>query len=314
MAPAPPPPPPPPSNLTNISAKNSSSKPTGLPNTSALLKSIEKGTKLKKTVTNDRSAPLVLSNSNKSSLQSKNSRNNGLSDSANSTNSASLGGLFSNGFPTLRSTNNNNNRNQSKSNPVQNVITESKKPINSINKNINENISLNPERAIEISRKGIQIMEPAIPVITAEVKKQAVKSVNSANGPKDLKGIGKKLGEISISALPGIEKSELKSSDRWDLKDENEKNIPSPRKFTGCKKKYLSQMNSERNRNSKSGVLISEEDIRTFINTLKSKLNKAASEENFEECVRLKKKLYAFEVIENRIKSGNQIFASELPT
>lgn len=52
---APPPPPPPAPTLQNFSAKSN----TGDDGRSLLLDSIRKGTKLKKTVTNDKSAPVI---------------------------------------------------------------------------------------------------------------------------------------------------------------------------------------------------------------------------------------------------------------
>ena len=95
----------------------------------------------------------------------------------------------------------------------------------------------------------------------------------------------------------------------------DDKNLPIPRKFTGCKKVYLSENIKTESTLSKSfsGSSVSEEDIETFIKSLKSKLKKSAVEENFEECVRLKTKLKSFEDIEKRIKSGETIGATDLP-
>ena len=98
MPPVPPPPPP---------LSNPNSKSMDLPNTAALLKSIERGTKLKKTVTHDRSAPIVSSQPNSCAPNKSASSQN-----LNSNNASSLGGLFANGFPALRSTKSSGNNNQ----------------------------------------------------------------------------------------------------------------------------------------------------------------------------------------------------------
>ena len=272
MPPVPPPPPP---------LSNPNSKSMDLPNTAALLKSIERGTKLKKTVTHDRSAPIVSSQPNSCAPNKSASSQN-----LNSNNASSLGGLFANGFPALRSTKSSGNNNQ---------ISFIKKPV----EHATTIISRNPEQSSGSTKSGIKILEP---IMSTEVKMQGEKLGINSNS---IKKMGQKLGTLSIS-IPS-HKSE------WIFDYESENELPTPRKFSGCKKNYLSQGNGEESRKSKSSPRISEDDIQTFVKTLNSKLKKAAREENFEECVRLKKKINLFESIEKRIKSGDPVFADELP-
>uniref|UniRef100_A0AC35EXK2 WH2 domain-containing protein n=1 Tax=Panagrolaimus sp. PS1159 TaxID=55785 RepID=A0AC35EXK2_9BILA len=103
MPPPPPPAPPPPPGLLNVpKATNERSK---------LLTDIQKGARLKKTVTNDRSAPLVAgakpaaSNDNNTGIKLSHPGNSSTSSSAPS--AGGLGGLFANGMPKKPSDNKN---------------------------------------------------------------------------------------------------------------------------------------------------------------------------------------------------------------
>lgn len=301
MPPAPPPPPPS-TNLPNFSTKTSSSTiPSGVPNTSALLKSIEKGTRLKKTTTNDRSAPLT-SNQPNSTAPNKSNQNSATSIRAGNLAAPSgLGGLFANGFPALKSTK------APSSKATVEIPTILQKPLNKAVTRARESIARDPERAINIANQGIKM---AAPVIIPELTSQKSKINPSLKIPASLSDLGQKMNVIS--ELP--RKMERQSGDRWNFPIESDDFLPSPRKFTGSKKIYLSQ-NSGSNDDGKSSsdTQISKADMSGFIKSLKSKLNKAASEENFEECVRLKTKLKSFQSIENRIKSGERVYLSELP-
>lgn len=275
MAPVPPPPPPPvSSDIPSFTSTKSNSKPPNLPNTSALLKSIEKGAKLKKTVTNDRSAPLIRtkSNSNTSAPSSTNSSGN------ISNTSAGLGGLFANGFPALRSTKNSN---------ASVVKPKSEIPSKAAEK-ISDSITRNPEKTLNIADKGVKLMSP---IVSSQTKNQGKppKAPSKANTCQESK--------------------------KWNFPILDDKELPSPRKFIGHKKQYMSEITkSEDSRQiDSSATLVSEDDIETFIRSMKTKLKKAADQENFEECVRLKTKLKSFEDIGNRIKSGEKVLSSDLP-
>ena len=261
MAPIPPPPPPP-SNLTTFTSTNSNSKPPGLPKTSALLKSIEKGKTLKKTVTNDRSAPLLSTQPN-STAQINTAQSSSASSSGNQCgSSAGLGGLFANGFPSLRSTKNTNN-NDSKIKTVNSTPALLKIPVSKTIEKVSDSISRNPEKTGNIANKGLKLVSP---MLSSQVKNQ-----------------GEKLGIAVKSSTNNCHKS-----NKWSFPVLDDKDLPSPRKFSGHKKILFSE-NTESKIESYSSV--SEDDIEIFIKTMKSKLKKSADEENFEECLRLKTKL-----------------------
>lgn len=308
MPPAPPPPPP--ANLPNFSTVTAKSKPTGLPNTSALLKSIEKGTKLKKTVTNDRSAPLI-SNQKNSAAPNKSSQASTASSSTNdSATSAGLGGLFANGFPTLRST---KQTSEKTDRPLPKPMTGSipdvmKNPAKNIARSATESIFHDPEKALNIAKKGSQVVAP---VLISEANKQLEKAQISVDIPNSTRQVqtGKKIDTLSPKS------SNKGKQERWHFTIERDDNLPAPRKYRGFKKHYISETINSSEKHSKltAGDEVTESDIKGFIKTLKSKIDKAASKEEFEECIRLKSKLKSFEAIEKRIKAGEQISATELP-
>jgi hypothetical protein len=305
-------PPPPPGNLPKFSINITNSKPPALPNTSILLKSIEKGTKLKKTVTNDRSAPLI-SNQKNSAAPNKSSQESTTSYSnTTSTNSASLGGLFANGFPTLRSAKKQASDSEKPEKPHPKPISGFKpdilkKPGSNFAQNAAEIVSRNPEKALNVAKKGGQVLGP---VIISEANKQLGNHRFSVEIPNSVRAVGNKTEMLSSkTSIPNNGNQE-----RWHFAIEEDGNLPNPRKYTGCKKNYISETIKASGKHSKSTIQdeVTESDIKGFIKTLKSKIDKAASKEDFEECVRLKSKLKSFEAIEKRIKSGEQISVTEL--
>jgi WAS/WASL-interacting protein len=123
-----PPPPPPPGNIppppTLATLPKGKSDDRG-----ALLKSIQKGTKLKKTVTNDRSQPIIGGKvSNNNSNSSSPSSTGGTPTSA--PNGLNLGGLFAGGMPKLKPTGKFGAPNQNSSHNISNNdrSSQSRKP------------------------------------------------------------------------------------------------------------------------------------------------------------------------------------------
>ena len=109
--PPPPPPgppaPPPPASLPSRPVKTAAPAGGGGGDRSALLKSIQKGTQLKKTVTNDRSAPITgtVKNSNNAAASAGSSQSSGGSGSGGFSGPLpGIGGLFAGGMPTLKKT------------------------------------------------------------------------------------------------------------------------------------------------------------------------------------------------------------------
>lgn len=297
MSPVPPPPPPPP---TNFSVNNGANKKiSAIPNTSALLKSIEKGTKLKKTTTNDRSAPQTSTQPNSSVPNRSNQKLDSYDKAGNALAPSGLGGLFANGFPTLKSS-------KCKTTEDVKVPQALQKPVSKAISQARESITRDPKKSINIASKGFKM---AAPVLSSE--------------PKDLKSTDKPVKNLAstvglprkANVLPELpKKAEKKMESSWNFPIENEEFLPSPRNFSRIKKKYLSQCKKiEQEEKSASETQISNEDMKGFIKSLKSKLSKAAKDENFEECVRLKSKLKSFESIDSRIKSGEKVYLSELP-
>ena len=115
--PPPPPPgppaPPPPGPAAQVGASPFKSKSAGGGDRKALLNSIQKGTHLKKTVTNDRSAPIVGSNKNNGAVSASVrgvGQNQGASQGDQGGSGGApgplpgIGGLFAGGMPTLKKT------------------------------------------------------------------------------------------------------------------------------------------------------------------------------------------------------------------
>lgn len=293
MSPAPPPPPP----LSKYCEKNDSLvKKTSesskiIPNTSALLKSIEKGTKLKKTVTMDRSAPLI-SNQTNVSAPNKSSETIGGRDNSEIKVGSNLGGLFANGFPTLKSIQKRDNITKNSHQIDTEIVENSKKTYTFVAKNPTVEIkSIIPE-------KNMNSVQPKIQLVKSEIAKSTIES-----------SISRGLNNIDINLS-----DQSNEVERWVFPPNVEKSLPAPRKFSDTKKIYLSQTTlSNLHKSKTSGAQVSEDDINGFIKSLKSKLNKAAADENFEECVRLKSKMKSFEVVKKRIQLKEKVFASDLP-
>ncbi|KAK9889586.1 hypothetical protein WA026_006960 [Henosepilachna vigintioctopunctata] len=100
------PPPPPPAAPPLFSPPPALSVPKGSDDRSALLKSIQKGTKLKKTVTNDKSGPVIGKVTNNNSATSVNNGPISNFGSSPAPNGMALGGLFAGGMPKLKPTKN----------------------------------------------------------------------------------------------------------------------------------------------------------------------------------------------------------------
>ncbi|XP_030746928.1 WAS/WASL-interacting protein family member 2-like isoform X2 [Sitophilus oryzae] len=103
-------PPPPPPMAPAAPPPPAFSMPKGSDDRGALLNSIRKGTKLKKTVTVDKSAPMIsgkvnsVSNSNSNNFGTNNSTSNTASSNQSTPNGLPLAGLFAGGMPKLKPT------------------------------------------------------------------------------------------------------------------------------------------------------------------------------------------------------------------
>jgi len=110
MPPPPPPPGPPPPIGLGIGQPPKSVPTGGGSNRNDLLKSIQQGKALKKTVTNDRSSPLVSTSNSKADAVSSGSRTGGGTGSSSSIGNSTqtrlpgIGGLFAEGIPRLKPT------------------------------------------------------------------------------------------------------------------------------------------------------------------------------------------------------------------
>lgn len=289
MSPAPPPPPP--GSAPVLKAEIS--VPVNLPNKSALLKSIEKGTKLKKTVTNDRSAPLVGSQANKAASNSESRTNSPASNGANVAAAASAAvagmgaGLFANGFPKLRSVGG------TASSAAKETIAP--KQVESVKPAVNE-----PSPIV----KPAKVTPPKVAhTNTAAAKPPPLPK----KAPKQT--FGEDGGDSTTSITRAMASTTIKQ-ERWKFPSEN--TLPAPRKFTGCKKVYLSAQESS-DSGAKSGDELSMDDLNDFISSLNNKLNAAVNDENFEECVRIKGKLKRLNTLKEKLKLGESVYTSDLP-
>ena len=305
MTPAPPPPPPAPAPAPTINVS------VNLPNKSALLKSIEKGTKLKKAVTNDRSAPLVGSQPNKAASNSTENRPSSSSAGSSVASAAAtgMGGLFANGFPKLRSVGEKAARSSVadsvKASVATSALKAAKTSVTESSKKLVQEIT--PKRAAN----SLPSPKPAAP-------KASVVAASVTAPPPLPKKAPKPTAEREISQVQSaMSRTSISSnSERWSFPANVEQSLPAPRKFTSCKKVYLSAQESSSTASSDakgSGEEISMDDIETFIEALNGKLKSAVADENFEECVRIKGKLKKFDALKKKIKSGESVFTSELP-
>ncbi|CAD5215832.1 unnamed protein product [Bursaphelenchus okinawaensis] len=98
-APPPPPPPPPGPSLGSKAPPKAAALPNGGAGRSALLSDIQKGARLKKTVTNDRSAPLVGGKTSNVQKEDASEHSGGVENKVNKLAAAGIGALFANGVP-----------------------------------------------------------------------------------------------------------------------------------------------------------------------------------------------------------------------
>lgn len=340
MAPVPPPPPAP-APAPVLQAGDGKGQAVNLPNRSALLKSIEKGAKLKKTATNDRSAPLV-ANKPAGRADDGGERSTGGTQTMTSQPMAGIGaGLFSNGFPKLRSVNGVSSSNPSASSdktprsvtkptssPAASTMSNTKlSAAQTANAVSNTKLAaahvasamaadMKPKDLAKTASQAKSVAKMAAPIVkqAALPATSAVKSRPLPKPPTEaLHSVTAGMSQISMSSKA----APVSPAEKWEFPANVEDTLPRPRKFTGSAKVYLSRANKTdakiQRADSRSTSLVSKQDVADFITGLRAKLKTAAADEKFEECVRLKSKLRALEDIQGRIASGESVSSSELP-